>query len=167
VLVSLWVAGESLRSRTPLPQFLPSARVALHELTEALRVQMIDEERREPPLNISLFQRLAHHNRSEHRLSESITSLRRIHGHAKPPNRKLQSTLFFVLAEHALLTEMVEQCEALIELCRGIVGEATFLNTSFVAALPQSQHNSIVHSNQASILADFERWRSANNIPPS
>lgn len=40
VSLTLWTIGQALRTRSPLPQFLPSPRLALRDLTMALRAQM-------------------------------------------------------------------------------------------------------------------------------
>jgi hypothetical protein len=39
VLINLWAVAQAFRSRAPLPQFLPEARVPLEELMEAIDEQ--------------------------------------------------------------------------------------------------------------------------------
>ena len=91
--------------------------------------------------------RASHHRLvEEHRRSRShsaTSSLRKMRAersrdrephHPRHHPRKLKSGFFFLLAEHELLAEMVTQCEALVECCRQLMGEATFMNTSFVEA---------------------------------
>ncbi|CAD6900590.1 unnamed protein product [Tilletia controversa] len=46
ILISFFAVGASVRNRTPLPQFLPSARVALEELTTSLHEQLSQHDSR-------------------------------------------------------------------------------------------------------------------------
>ncbi|KDN35975.1 hypothetical protein K437DRAFT_276905 [Tilletiaria anomala UBC 951] len=161
VLICFWVIGQSLRNHTPLPQFLPSPRAALHDLTAALRAQMLDKD--DAATQSSGLAAL--HRAHLAGRPGSVASFRlhqRERSNTKRP-RTLRSAFFFLLAEHALLAEMVEQCEALLELCRALMGEATFMDTSFVPTVTPNHlltsSSSTMHSIQASILADLERAR--------
>ncbi len=74
------------------------------------------------------------------------------------PSAKLRSALIFLLAEQALLAEMVEQCEALMKLCRSIVGEATFMPVQWIEPETISPRDKYFNeSATASIQAELER----------
>ncbi|KAJ9477356.1 putative membrane protein [Pseudozyma hubeiensis] len=178
VLLVLWTTGQALQTKAPLPQCLPSPRLALEELTEAVAEQLRDmvEEgvqgpsrmrgRRGAPdafhaldslnqksilINVRRRHRKGLHSiqsysptngsrsgaASPARHSYHRTHHTTAHSETETPGttavkRSLDYATFFVLAEHALLEEIVSSLERLSELCRSIVGEASFLTTEFV-----------------------------------
>ncbi|EPQ28416.1 uncharacterized protein PFL1_04243 [Pseudozyma flocculosa PF-1] len=170
VLIVLWSTGQALLSHAPLPQFLPSPRLALAELTEAVAEQL-SGQRSDPttPMDMgermpdayhalsSLADRLAQQDQSRrgrgyrrsalHSLQTSTPTPVRggsttpTHAHTpttpydRPGDRRsmlLDYASFFILAEHALLSDIVAALESLMELTRKLVGEASFLQTHFV-----------------------------------
>ncbi|ETS62473.1 hypothetical protein PaG_03094 [Moesziomyces aphidis] len=169
VLLVLWTTGQALQTHAPLPQYLPSPRLALEELTEAVAEQlrtMLEEQEPVRPQGVpDAFHALDSLNheailasvRRRHRKhglhsiqsaspalglkSGTITpkELKRsaVSGNDSPASagtrkRNVDFAVFFILAEHALLEEIVASLEHLLELCRSMVGEATFLYTQFV-----------------------------------
>lgn len=192
VLLVLWTTGQALQTKAPLPQCLPSPRLALAELTEAVaeQLQMMVEGIGASPhlqtphghhghnvpdafhaldsLNQSnIFTNVRRRTRKRHGLHSIQTSSPiglASRGGASTPAREssrgraaalpalsgldtpatqattggkksLDYAMFFILAEHALLEEIVTSLEHLLELCRSMVGEASFLRTEFVPNL--------------------------------
>lgn len=175
VLLVLWTTGQALQTKAPLPQCLPSPRLALEELTEAVAEQLrLMTEGVEPSHRIhrkagvpdayhaldslnqrSIFASVRRRNRKWHGL-HSIQSVSPVAGSrsgaitptrdlprrptavsgadtpATSGKKSLDYAMFFILAEHALLEEIVTSLERLLELCRSMVGEASFLRTEFV-----------------------------------
>lgn len=183
VSLVLWTTGQALQTKAPLPQCLPSPRLALEELTEAVaeQLQMMMEgvelshrpQRHRPPGHVpdafhalnslnqksilaSVRRRTRKHNvvhsqqssspiggshsaassPSRDHLREAAAATTAVSGADTPATssvkRSLDYAMFFILAEHALLQEIVSSLERLMELCRSMVGEATFLRTEFV-----------------------------------
>lgn len=175
VLLVLWTTGQALQTKAPLPQCLPSPRLALEELTEAVaeQLRMMTEGVEPSPRSHrrhgvpdaylaldSLNQKSILANvRRRHRKGRGLHSIQSVSPVAgsrsgaitptrEPPRRavgmsgadtpattgkkSLDYAMFFILAEHALLEEIVTSLERLLELCRSMVGEASFLRTEFV-----------------------------------
>ncbi|TKY89428.1 hypothetical protein EX895_001959 [Sporisorium graminicola] len=170
VLLVLWTTGQALQTRAPLPQCLPSPRLALEELTEAVAEQLqlmvkgaeqsphFARDRTGMPDAFHALDSLNQSNilvnvRRRHRKHvglHSIQSYSPMNGSRSaspsrdPPQRlsadtpataikkSLDYAMFFILAEHALLEEIVTSLERLLELCRIMVGEASFLRTEMV-----------------------------------
>ncbi|SPO22318.1 uncharacterized protein UTRI_00996 [Ustilago trichophora] len=175
VLLVLWTTGQALQTKAPLPQCLPSPRLALEELTEAVaeQLQLMTEGVEPSPrphrrhgvpdaylaldsLNQrSILANVRRRTRKRHGL-HSIQSISPITGSrsgtitptrdhprraaalsgadtpAATGKKSLDYAMFFILAEHALLEEIVSSLERLLELCRSMVGESSFLRTEFV-----------------------------------
>lgn len=175
VLLVLWTTGQALQTKAPLPQCLPSPRLALEELTEAVAEQLrLMTEGVEPSprphrrhgvpdaylaldsLNQrSILANVRRRTRKRHG-QHSIQSISPIAGSrsatitptrdhprraaaisgadtpATTGKKSLDYAMFFILAEHALLEEIVTSLERLLELCRSMVGESSFLRTEFV-----------------------------------
>ena len=180
VLLVLWTTGQALQTKAPLPQCLPSPRLALQELTEAVAEQLrmmvrgVESSQhsflRDRPdafhaldsLNSrSILINVRRRNRKQVGL-HSIQSYSPVGGsrsgatsptrdtHRRLPTalsgsdtpattakKSLDYAMFFILAEHALLEEIVSSLEQLLELCRSMVGEASFLRTEFVPDFPR------------------------------
>lgn len=175
VLLVLWTTGQALQTRAPLPQCLPSPRLALEELTEAVAEQL--------RMMVKGGEASSHFARDRHGVPDAfhaldslnqrsiLVNVRRRHckhvglhsiqsyspvggSRSASPTRDAQQripvgmsvsdtpataikksldyAMFFILAEHALLEEIVTSLERLLELCRSMVGEASFLRTEFV-----------------------------------
>ncbi len=179
VLLVLWTTGQALQTKAPLPQCLPSPRLALEELTEAVAEQLrMMVEGSEPPHRIhrkhgvpdayhaldslnkgSILANVRQRNRKRPGLhsiqtgspvsgaiSGSVTPTRdharRAAAAALPSDpetpttkgkRSLDYAFFFILAEHALLEQIVTSLEQLSELCKSMVGESSFIRTEFVS----------------------------------
>ncbi len=169
VLLVLWTTGQALQTHAPLPQYLPSPRLALEELTEAVAEQlrtMLEEQEPVRPqgvpdafhaldsLNheaILASVRRRHRKHGLHSIQSASPAFGSKSGAITPKEHKRSAVsgtdspasagtrkrnvdfaVFFILAEHALLEEIVASLEHLLQLCRSMVGEATFLYTQFV-----------------------------------
>lgn len=167
VLLVLWTTGRALETKRALPQCLPSPRVALEELTEAVAeelkkmVEGVDESPHAHAERASSGVPDAFHALDSLNKTSILDSVRRrnrkrpglhlsLSGHITPSRpsgidtpgssragrkRSLDYAMFFILAEHTLLEEMVSSLERLLELCRSMVGEASFVRTEFVPTL--------------------------------
>ncbi|SNX82747.1 uncharacterized protein MEPE_01453 [Melanopsichium pennsylvanicum] len=211
VLLVLWTTGQALQTQAPLPQCLPSPRLALAELTEAVAEQLREmtdgvehshhhKVRGGFPDAYLALDSLNHRSvlanvrrraKKRHGL-HSIQSASPIprsengavtpnrdqpsHGHhsrrtmgvsdadtpATTRKRSLDYAMFFILAEHALLEEIVSSLERLLELCRNMVGEASFLRTEFV---PTHEIKTPGEATPASHLGAVEADESEAQVP--
>ncbi|PWN50164.1 hypothetical protein IE53DRAFT_316325, partial [Violaceomyces palustris] len=154
LLINLWCLGQALITRAPLPQFLPSPRLALEELTAAVAEQLSSAPEADGGLPDAFHAlnslmakgdgKLLHHHRQSsglHVLASGSPS-RPLTREGTPsrtpgtPNGRRKKPLdyasFFLLAEHALLSDIVTSLESLMVLTRSLVGEASFIKTDFV-----------------------------------
>lgn len=156
VLLTLWIVGQALRTSAPLPQFLPSPRLALEDLTQAMKEQV--ESSSTPP-----------HQRSRSRPSKSpggswtpnsrtghdadraldvtiAAATRRLlqrqrehQQQGREGKRKaavdIDYAYFFVFAEHALLAGIITELEALLISTRHLVGESSFILSGYLPRL--------------------------------
>lgn len=186
VLLVLWTTGQAMQTKAPLPQCLPSPRLALEELTEAVAEQLRLMVERAGEEAWSRMPRTKHgvpdayhaldslnqksilvNVRTRHRKGlHSIASHSPLNGSRSGTTSPFRDAvydprlatgmsesetpgtgavkkspdyaMFFILAEHALLEQIVSSLEKLLVLCRSMVGEASFLRTEFV---PHSRHD--------------------------
>ena len=154
VQLVLWSTGQALLTHTPLPQALPAPRAALDDLTRAVAEQL-----RAP----DAYHALSRLGGAGGGGGPSRPHSRRATPAATPhglPRREYAA--FFILAEHAMLSDITDALERLLDLTRSLVGEASFLHTSFVPNGGQSQAETPHHSlsqNQASALQSELRRR--------
>lgn len=134
ILLSLWIIGQSLTTKERLPQFLPSCRGALKDLTEAMREQIDgrllqvsqedgwskESEEATPPVPAPPVY---------------ASSSRRSRGQAALPIRRpktIDYSYFFVFAEHTLLSEIIFEVEKLLFLTKLLVGERSFIDSDYL-----------------------------------
>jgi hypothetical protein len=110
VLMNLWAVGQSFRSRSPLPQFLPRPRVALEELTAT-----VDEHKRG--------------GRSRHRSGlqpEADSPLTLVDGDGRRNGGKDHLAMLYAMAEHEALAELcnlIDEVSHLVSVDRRLTGQ--------------------------------------------
>jgi len=175
ILLCLYVIGQALSTRAPLPQFLPSPRLALEALTLALEEQLSRPNDLTPeggsekdvdnngtagegpstpirgrtavrplstwcPIELPSLgmtpegSRPSTPGRTHHRnVSRTGTPTQQQNSRDQSPRPKRKhNALFYILSEHALLADIIGELEALLILTRALVGEASFIQTSYL-----------------------------------
>lgn len=151
LLLSFWIVGQSLVTKEPMPQFLPSCREALVDLTEAMRgeidsnvlkVRTVDAGSKSHESDIAtapVAATFSIFNRRRHRQGQS--------GQSTPRQQKvIDYSYFFVFAEHTLLSEIIFEVEKLLYLTKMLVGESSFIDSHY---LPR--HDYFVESADANV----------------
>lgn len=150
IIVNLWIIGQSMLTRARLPQFLPSTRRTLDELTAALALKQgevfYDRDQDAVPVPLvyrRVFDAPILDYRSIRNVAESHTPSRRyrptVHISRDPPMspaalRKPALSgpntdgILYLLAEHTLLLQVVGSLEALLRLTRYLLGELRFVH---------------------------------------
>lgn len=149
VLLNLWIIGQSLLTRSRLPQFLPSARRILDELTATLAYNhgevFYDRDQDEVPVfeesrhffdaprlqyNIGHSANNSFASFQSHRpivtmhLSRDMPPVPpRIGGQAPGTPSRSTDGVIYLLAEHMILSQLVASLEALLQLTRNLLGE--------------------------------------------
>ena len=139
ILLSFWVIGQSLRTKERLPQFLPSCRSALEDLTEAMREQ-IDTDLLQVQLPNSSADTSKHQSSGPTSARAPLSaSRRRLYTrsgtstpHSSRQPRVIDYSYFFVFAEHTLLSEIIFEVEKLLFLTRLLVGESSFIDSDYL-----------------------------------
>ncbi|UZJ51605.1 hypothetical protein CBS101457_000925 [Exobasidium rhododendri] len=154
ILLSLWIIGQSLTTKERLPQFLPSCRSALEELTEAMREQIDQNNSHQLHKEGDNAMRLSKPSQgdlipSPSPIRTSLSSAR-LHGRghtatsltppspstprpqSQRPRKTIDYSYFFVFAEHSLLSEIIFEVEKLLFLTRLLVGERNFIDSDYL-----------------------------------
>lgn len=140
LLLSFWIIGQSLVTKEPLPQFLPSCRDALGDLTEAMKEKI---EYNGLQVRITHGQESGQESAGSGNLTPPLgsifTSSRRRNrnnlgsGQSTPRQRKvIDYSYFFVFAEHTLLSEIIFEVEKLLFLTKMLVGESSFIDSQYL-----------------------------------
>ena len=152
VLLHLWVFAQSLRTRSSLPQTLPSPREALERLTRTIAhnvrnrgngnaAQVADRLRRSPrqqrKQQMQRDMRRAQRGNATHLPDVVLQELAASapegpymfletpapSSSAATPPPLDSNSLLYLLAEHAILEQIVSSAEALLHLSRVLLGE--------------------------------------------
>ncbi|WFC99591.1 hypothetical protein MYAM1_002336 [Malassezia yamatoensis] len=156
VMLDLWIIEQSMLTRSRMPQFLPSARQSLDTLTAALaynhgevfydrdqdQVQVLKQPRLlyDAPRLCYDFSadRQEMPKQRRHNVQSSIALMQPSRGMPQKPwsisgeeHGKIVPTkdgTLYLLAEHALLAQLVSSLEALLHLTRNLLGELRIIN---------------------------------------
>lgn len=149
VMLNLWIIGQSMLTRSRMPQFLPSTRRTLEELTAALAYNLgevfYDRSHKEvivPRDSRHIFdapnlQYRSHDyfmkTQSHSRPHDSVVTLHlagrtpavpsSAWGEVPPNNTPSADGVLYLLSEHVLLSQIVSCLEALLHLNRYLLGE--------------------------------------------
>ena len=125
--LDLWVLSQSLITRARLPQFLPSTRKALDELTAAFALrhgELYVHSDHAMASSSGVWRRL--HDGPEIQLPDMPRAPRRRAAQHAPPPRAIDNSLY-LLAEHSILAQLVRTIEILLRLLRLVLGELRFI----------------------------------------
>lgn len=119
VMLDLWMIGQSMNSRSRMPQFIPSTRRAVDELNAAIALtyhEVLGDE------NASFSQQKRLYDGPELR-QRVATGLSAITDSALRKNSRTYTGTLYVLAEHSILSQVALSIEVLLHLLRYMLGE--------------------------------------------
>ncbi|WFD23846.1 hypothetical protein MEQU1_002540 [Malassezia equina] len=119
VMLDLWMIGQSMNSRSRMPQFIPSTRRAVDELNAAIALtyhEVLGDE------NASSSQQKRLYDGPELR-QRVATGLSAITDSALRKSSRTYAGTLYVLAEHSILSQVALSIEVLLHLLRYMLGE--------------------------------------------
>jgi len=123
VMLDLWMIGQSMNTRSRMPQFAPSSRRAVDELNAAIALsyhEVLGDERN----SVSQQKRLYNGPELRQRIATGLSV--NVNPALRKNSRTYTGTLY-VLAEHAMLSQVAFSLEALLHLLRYMLGELRFV----------------------------------------
>ncbi|WFD31642.1 hypothetical protein MSPP1_002681 [Malassezia sp. CBS 17886] len=136
VLLTLWIIGQSLLTRQSLPQFLPSTRSALDDLTAALALRHGELSRAQGE-SLHSWRRVFDAPRLRRFPQDATPPHAAVPGHiaymsgtSTPTPAYSTDALFFLLTEHALIAQAISSLEALLHLTRFLLGEMQLVDAA-------------------------------------
>lgn len=166
LLLSLWIVAESMLTKTKLPQFLPSCRAILHDLTIAMQQHSFQATNgnfsgctstaQGPALDRPTQDQIhTPDKRTNEKTTEEESQILLENAHDE--DKALEYSPFFVFAEHVILSELIFEIEKLLVLTKLLVGESQFIRTHF---LPRPQSRSGQKSRMSTLQGGDSYWDS-------
>lgn len=123
IMLDLWMIGQSMNTRSRMPQFAPSTRRAVDELNAAIALSY-HEVLGDDKMLVSRQKRLYDGPEVRQRIATGFS----VHANsALRKNSRTYTGTLFVLAEHCILSQVALSLEALLHLLRYMLGELRFV----------------------------------------